>query len=126
MGARMGSDSLKRACDETLRRIGEARAALSDAANPPGQPFSIIIPGLDRPITGERSLQSLPPGTTIRVAMPAPVLGAVYIRSSSTRPHLWMRQDGVRVTGVDVFASILDAVRCDGTITLLAYGLDPQ
>lgn len=122
----MGEDSLKRACDETLRRIGEARAALSNAAKLPDGPFRIIIPGLDRPITGERSLQSLPPGTTIRVAMPAPALGAVYIRSTSTRPHLWMRQDGMRVTGVDVFASILDAIRCDGTITLLAYGLDPQ
>lgn len=126
MGACVGEDSLKRACDETLRRIGEARAALSDAANLPDGPFHIIIPGLGRLVTGERSLQSLPPGTTIRVAMPAPALGAVYIRSTSTRPHLWMRQDGMRVTGVDVFASILDAVRSDGTITLLAYGLDPD
>ena len=121
----MNEDSLKMACDETLKRIGEARVALSDAANLPDGPY-IIIPGLGSLITGERSLQRLPPGTTIRVAMPAPVLGAVYIRSASTRPHLWMRQDGMRVTGVDVFASILNAVRLDGTITLLAYGLDPQ
>lgn len=122
----MSEDALKMACDETLRRIGEARAALFDAANLPDGSIGIIIHGLGRMVTGERSLQSLPPGTTIRVATPAPVLGAVYIRSTSTRPHLWMRQDGMRVTGVDVFASILNAVRLDGTITLLAYGLDPQ
>lgn len=113
------------ACEQTLKSISEARKALHDAANPPAGRINITIPGLDRPITGERSLWLLPPGTTIHVAKHAPALGAVYVRASSSRPHCWTRHDGRQVTGVDVFASILDAVRCDGVTTLLSYGLDP-
>lgn len=113
------------ACEQTLKSISEARKALHGAANPPAGTISITIPGLDRPITGERSLWILPPGTTIHVAKHAPALGAVYVRASSSRPHRWTRHDGLQVTGVDVFASILDATRCDGVTTLLSYGLDP-
>lgn len=113
------------ACETILQNISGARKALRDAANPPAGTINITIPGLDRPITGEHSLWRLPPGTTIRVAKHAPVLGAVYVRASSSRPHRWTRHDGLQVTGVDVFASILDAMRCDGVTTLLSYGLDP-
>ena len=113
------------ACENVLNNIGAARKALSDAANPPEGTISITIPGLDWPITGERSLWRLPPGTSIHVAKHAPALGAVYVRASSCRPHRWTRHDGSQVTGVDVFASILDAILYDGAITLLSYGVDP-
>lgn len=113
------------ACEKALSNIRAARKALSDAANPSEDTISITIRGLDSPITGELSLWRLPPGTSIHVAMRAPALGAVYVRASSSRPQRWMRHDGLQVTGVDVFAALLDATRCDGAITLLSYGLDP-
>lgn len=44
------------ACEKVLNDIGAAREALHLAANPPGRTVSVTIPGLDNPITGERSL----------------------------------------------------------------------
>lgn len=113
------------ACEKVLTNIDAARKALRDAANPPEGTISITIPGLDEPITGERSLWLLPPGTTIHISQSGPGGGAVYVQSSTARTQRWMRHDGRQLYGEDMFATILSATEFGDTITLLAYGLDP-
>lgn len=113
------------ACETILQSISGARKALHDAANPPADTISITIPGLDRPITGERSLWLLPPGTTICITECGGNNGAVYVQSSAARTQRWMRHDGQQISGEDMFAEILGATIFGDTITLLSYGLDP-
>lgn len=113
------------ACEQTLKSISEARKALRDAANPPAGTINITIRGLDEPITGERSLWLLPPGTSIHIAERDGNGGAVYVQMSAARTQRWMRHDGRQVSGEDMFAEILGATIFGDTITLLSYGLDP-
>ena len=113
------------ACEKILTRISEAKKALRDAANPPEGTISITIPGLDEPITGERSLWRLPPGTSVHISSSQPSNGAVYVQTSSNRTQRWMRHDGRQVSGEDMFALILGATQWGEMITLLSYGLDP-
>lgn len=113
------------ACETILQSISGARKALHDAANPPAGTISITIPGLDNPITGERSLWLLPPGTTIHIAERGGINRAVYVQSSAARTQRWMRHDGRQLSGEDMFAEILGATVFGDTITLLSYGLDP-
>lgn len=113
------------ACDKVLDSIDKARKALRDAANPPEGTVAITIPGLDDPITGERSLWLLPPGTSIHISQSGPGGGAVYVQSSAARTQRWMRHDGRQLSGEDMFAAILSATEFGDRITLLSYGLDP-
>lgn len=113
------------ACEKVLNNIDAARKALRDAANPPAGTINITIRGLDEPITGERSLWLLPPGTTIHIAERNGNGGAVYVQSSASRTQRWMRHDGRQVSGEDMFAEILGATIFGDTITLLSHGLDP-
>lgn len=113
------------ACEKVLNNIVAARDALRKAANPPAGTINITIPGLDKLITGERSLWLLPPGTSIHISQSGPGGGAVYVQSSAARTQRWMRHDGRQVPGEDMFAEILGATIFDDTITLLSYGLDP-
>lgn len=113
------------ACEKVLNKIGAARDALRGAANPPAGTINIIIPGLDRPITGERSLWLLPPSTSIHISQSGSGIGAVYVQSSAARTQRWMRHDGRQISGEDMFAEILSATAFGDTITLLSYGLDP-
>ena len=113
------------ACEKVLNNIDAARKALRDAANPPEGAISITVPGLDEPITGERSLWLLPPGTSIHIAADGATNGAVFVQSSAARTQRWMRHDGRHLSGEDMFAEILGATIFDDTITLLSYGLDP-
>ena len=113
------------ACEKVLNDIGAAREALHLAANPPEGTVSITIPGLDKPVTGERSLWLLPPGTTIHIAERGGNSGAVYVQSSAARTQRWMRNDGRQISGEDMLAEILGATVFGDTITLLSYGLDP-
>ena len=114
------------ACEKVLDSIDKARKALHDAVNPPAGTINITIPGLDNPITGERSLWLLPPGTSIHIASSSSSDGAVYVQTSGSRTQRWMRHDGRQVSGEDMFALILDATVFNDTITLLSYGLDPM
>ena len=114
------------ACEKILKNINEARKALRDAANPPAGTISVTIPGLDGPVTGERSLWLLPPGTSIHISQSGSGIGAVYVQSSVARTQQWMRHDGRQMSGEDVFAAILSATEFGDRITLLSYGLDPQ
>lgn len=93
------------ACEKILKDINEAHKALHDAANPPAGTISVTIPGLDGPITGERSLWLLPPGTSIHISQSGSGIGVVYVQSS---------------------AAILSATEFGDPITLLSYGLSPQ
>lgn len=111
--------------EKILKNIDEARKALRDAANPPAGSINITIPGLDDPITGERSLWLLPPGTTIHISEGEVANGAVYVQSSTARTQRWMRHDGRQLSGEDMFAAILSATEFGDRITLLSYGLDP-
>ena len=111
--------------EKILKNIDEARKALRNAANPPAGTINITIPGLDDPITGERGLWLLPPGTTIHISETGPGSGAVYIQSSAARTQRWMRHDGRQLSGEDMFAAILSATEFGDHITLLSYGLDP-
>lgn len=113
------------ACGKILKGINDARKALRDAANPPAGSINITIPGLDDPITGERSLWLLPPGTTIHISEGEVANGAVYVQSSAARTQRWMRHDGRQLSGEDMFAAILSATEFGDRITLLSYGLDP-
>lgn len=113
------------ACGKILKGINDARKALRDAANPPEGRINITIPGLDDPITGERSLWLLPPGTTIHISEGEVANGAVYVQSSTARTQRWMRHDGRQLSGEDMFAAILSATEFGDRITLLSYGLDP-
>ena len=113
------------ACGKILKGIEDARKALRDAANPPAGSINITIPGLDDPITGERSLWLLPPGTTIHISEGEVANGAVYVQSSTARTQRWMRHDGRQLSGEDMFAAILSATEFGDRITLLSYGLDP-
>nr|DAU97872.1 MAG TPA: hypothetical protein [Caudoviricetes sp.] len=122
----MNKDILQAAaCEKVLNNIDAARKALRDAANPPAGTINIAIRGLDEPITGERSLWLLPPGTSIHIAADCAGGGAVYVQSSAARTQRWMRHDGRQVSGEDMFAAILDATVFGDTITLLSYGVDP-
>lgn len=114
------------ACGKILKGIEDARKALRDAANPPAGSINITIPGLDDPITGERSLWLLPLGTSIHISQSGPGGGAVYVQSSSARTQRWMRHDGRQLSGEDMFAAILSATEFGDRITLLSYGLGPQ
>ena len=111
--------------EKILKNIDEARKALRNAANPPAGTINITIPGLDDPITGERSLWFLPPGTTIHISEGGAGGGAVYVQSSAARTQRWVRHDGWQLSGEDMFAAILSATEFGDTITLLSYGLDP-
>lgn len=111
--------------EKILKNIDEARKALHNAANPPAGTISITIPGLGDPITGERSLWLLPPGTTIHISGGGAGGGAVYVQSSAARTQRWMRHDGRQLSGEDMFAAILSATEFGDLITLLSYGLDP-
>ena len=113
------------ACETILKNINEARKALRDAANPPAGTINITIPGLGEPITGERSLWLLPPGTSIHISQSGLGGGAVYVQSSAARTQRWMRHDGRQVSGEEMFAAILSATEFGDLITLLSYGLDP-
>lgn len=113
------------ACETILKNINEARKALRDAANPPAGTINITIRGLDEPITGERSLWLLPPGTSIHIAADCAGGGAVYVQSSAARTQRWMRHDGRYLSGEDMFAAILSATEFGDMITLLSYGLAP-
>lgn len=113
------------ACEKILTRIGEAKEALRDATNPPAGTINITIPGLGEPITGERSLWLLPPGTSIHITERDGNGGAVFVQSSAARAQRWMRHDGRQLSGEDMFAEILGATIFGDTITLLSYGLDP-
>lgn len=113
------------ACETILKNINEARKALRDAANPPAGTINITIPGLGEPITGERSLWLLPPGTSIHIAADCAGGGAVYVQSSAARTQRWMRHDGRYLSGEDMFAAILSATEFGDMITLLSYGLAP-
>lgn len=113
------------ACEKVLDSIDKARKALHDATNPPEGTISITIPGLDKPITGERSMWLLPPGTSIHISSSGSNPGAVYVQSSAARTQRWMRHDGRQVSSEDMFALILSAAMWGDTITLLSYGLDP-
>lgn len=113
------------ACEKVLNNIDAARKALRDAANPPAGTINITIRGLDEPITGERSLWLLPPGTTIHITADRATGGAVYVQSSAARTQRWMRHDGRQMSGEDMFTAILDATIFGDTITLLSHGLDP-
>lgn len=113
------------ACEKVLNNIDAARKALRDAANPPAGTINITIPGLSEPITGERSLWLLPPGTTIHIAADRVTSGAVYVQTSAARTQRWMRHDGRQVSGEDMFTTILDATIFGDTITLLSHGVDP-
>lgn len=113
------------ACEKVLNNIDAARKALRDAANPPAGTINITIRGLDEPITGERSLWLLPPGTTIHITADRSNSGAVYVQTSAARTQRWMRHDGRQVSGEDMFAAILDATIFGDTITLLSHGVDP-
>lgn len=112
--------------EKILKNIDEARKALHNAANPPAGSINITIPGLDDPITGERSLWLLPPGTSIHISETVPGGGAVYVQSSAARTQRWIRHDGRQLSGEDMFAAILSATEFGDRITLLSYGLDPQ
>lgn len=112
--------------EKILKNIDEARKALHNAANPPAGTINITIPGLDDPITGERSLWLLPPGTSIHISERVPGGGAVYVQSSAARTQRWMRHDGRQLSGEDMFAAILSATEFGDRITLLSYGLGPQ
>lgn len=114
------------AFEKVLNSIDAARKALHDAVNPPEGTISITIPGLDKPITGERSLWLLPPGTSIHISSSGSNLGAVYVQTSGSRTQRWMRHDGRQVSSEDMFALILSAAQWGDAITLLSYGLAPQ
>lgn len=113
------------ACEKVLNNIVAARDALRKAANPPEGTINITIRGLDEPITGERSLWLLPPGTTIHISTDRGDGGAVFVQSSAARTQRWMRHDGRQISGEDMFAEILGATIFDDTITLLSRGMDP-
>lgn len=122
----MNKDTLQAAaCEKVLNNIDAARKALRDAANPPEGMINITIPGLGEPITGERSLWLLPPGTSIHISQSGAAGGAVYVQSSAARTQRWMRHDGRYLSGEDMFAAILSATEFGDMITLLSYGLDP-